>query len=131
MPTTAAPMTNDAVLSLAREFEAGYLAGDRDRAAATLAPDAVHRYLVGGELHELRGPDAIVGEIADHIAQCDESQIVRSDAQLAGDMPVVANRVRVRKGAEWLVVDFTHVLQIAGGRVTAIDEVCTGFRPEA
>lgn len=119
----------------ARRFVDAVAAADRHGMVAALAPDVRLRYLTSSGPGELVGAAAVV---AKHLQWFGAAEALRAQSVLVEPLP---DRVSVRcrfllhrrEGHEgWEVIEQQTYLDIDEGlRITAIDLLCSGFRPTA
>jgi SnoaL-like domain len=106
---------------------------DRDfpRLAEALAPDVRMRALLPPCLVEVSGAEAAAAKFSAWFGDAEELELIRSDSNPVADRIHVFYRLRVRKPDSSAKLVEQHLLcTCAGGRIDALDLVCTGFRPD-
>jgi SnoaL-like domain len=121
--------------SSATDLGAGLVAAlaERDfpRLAGTLAPDVRMRALITPGLVEISGADAAAAKFSAWFGEAEELEIVSSDSDRVADRLHVSYRLRVKRPADgWKVVEQHLFCALDDGRITDLDLLCTGFRPE-
>lgn len=107
----------------AREFTA---------AQSVLAHDLRIRMLVPGGLMTDEGADATIGWFRSWFAEADPFQVEASSAEEVEGRAAVTYRLRLHNAHGWQLIEQHLMLDVgADGRVTAIDLLCSGFRPIA
>jgi hypothetical protein len=105
---------------------------DFDRLAGTLAPDVRMRALIPPGPVELSGAEPTVARFASWFGEAEGLELVHSVSDEVGDRLHVAYRLRVKRlGDPWKVVEQHLFCTLDGGRIAALDLVCSGFRPDA
>jgi hypothetical protein len=105
---------------------------DFGRLAGTLAPDVRMRALIPPGLVELSGAGPAAARFASWFGELNGLELVRSDSDEVGDRLHVFYRLRVRRpGDAWKVVEQHLFCALDEGRISALDLVCSGFRPDA
>ena len=116
--------------SSATELPAALLARDWDRLAGMLAPDVRMRALVPSGLVELAGADAAAARFARWFGDWGALELVHCGSDEVGDRLHVFYRLRVRRpGDPWKVIEQRLFCAVDEGRISALDLVCSGFRP--
>jgi hypothetical protein len=112
-------------------FVTSLVDGDTPRLATTLDPDVQMRALIPPGPIEVLGAEAVAGKFAAWFGNAEELELIRSISEPVADRLHVSYRLRVRRaGDAWNVVEQHLLCAHAGGRITALDLVCSGFRPE-
>ena len=127
-------MTTDLIMQptdeeVAAAYASAYARGDVDAMSDLLAPDLVSRLLMPGGLRILDGVDAFKAELAEAIGDVDGARLHSSSAAPIGDKFVTRARLVLYAGGGHYHLEHLEVVTVEDGRVTAIDGVCTGFRP--
>jgi hypothetical protein len=101
------------------------------RLARTLAPDVRMRALIPPGPLEVSGAEAAAAKFASWFGEANGLELVHSGSEEVGDRLHVFYRLRVKRpGDPWKVIE-QHLLCVLGdGCITALDLVCSGFRPE-
>ena len=109
------------------------LAGrDFGRLAGTLAPDVRMRALIPPGPVELSGAEPAAARFASWFGEPNGLELVHSGSDEVGDRLHVFYRLRVRRpGDPWRLVEQHLFCALDGGRIVALDLVCSGFRPDA
>jgi SnoaL-like domain len=104
---------------------------DFPRLAETLTPDVRMRALLPPGPIELSGADTAASKFSSWFADAEEFELIRSGGDTVADRLHVFYRLRVKKPGDHRKIVEQHLLcALDGGRITAIDLVCTGFRPD-
>jgi SnoaL-like domain len=104
---------------------------DFGRLAATLAPDVRMRALIPSGPVELSGAEPAAARFAFWFGESNELELVRSGSDEVGDRLHVFYRLRVKRpGDPWKVIEQHLFCALDEGRITALDLVCSGFRPD-
>jgi hypothetical protein len=106
---------------------------DRDfqRLADTLTPDARMRALIPPGPVELSGAEAAAAKFSAWFGDAEELEVLRSGSDTVADRLHVFYRLRVKKPGDVGKIVEQHLLcAVEDGRITALDLLCTGFRPE-
>ena len=104
---------------------------DFGRLAETLAPDVRMRALIPPGPIELTGAEAAVAKFSTWFGGAEELELVRSGSDEVSDRVHVFYRLRVKRpGDPWKIVEQHCFCALARGRITALDLLCTGFRPD-
>jgi ketosteroid isomerase-like protein len=104
---------------------------DFGRLARTLAPDVRMRALIPPGPLEVSGAEAAAAKFASWFGEANGLELVHSGSDEVGDRLHVFYRLRVKRpGDVWKVIE-QHLLCVLGdGCITALDLVCSGFRPQ-
>ena len=124
-----------AQLSSATDAGAAFVAAlaERDfgRLADVLAPGARMRALIPPGPIELHGAEQAAAKFASWFGSAEGFELLRSVTDEVGDRIHVSYRLRVKRtGNPWQVVEQHLFCSLEDGLITALDLVCTGFRPE-
>ena len=104
---------------------------DFGRLAGTLAPDVRMRALIPRGPVELSGAEPAAARFASWFGESDELELVHAGSDEVGDRLHVFYRLRVKKpGDPWKVIEQHLFCALDEGRITALDLVCSGFRPD-
>ncbi len=114
---------------VAAAYAAAYAGGDVDALGDLLAPDVVSRLLMPAGLRTLNGVDSFKAELAEAIGGVDRARLHSSSAAPVGDKFVTRSRLVLYAGGGHYHLEHLEVVTVENGRVSAIDGVCTGFRP--
>ena len=102
---------------------------DFDRLAGALAPGVRMRALIPPGLVDVSGLEAAAAKFASWFGKTEELELVRSASDEVGDRLHVCYRLRLKEpGDPWKVVEQHLFCALDGGRITALDLVCSGFR---
>ena len=105
---------------------------DFGRLAGTLAPDVRMRALIPPGPVEVRGAEPAAARFASWFGESNGLELVRSGSEEVGDRLHVFYRLRVKRpGEPWKVIEQHLFCALDEGRITALDLVCSGFRPDA
>jgi hypothetical protein len=104
---------------------------DFGRLAGTLAPDVRMRALIPSGSVELSGAKPAAATFALWFGESNGLELVGSGSDEVGDRLHVFYRLRVKRpGAPWKVIEQHLFCALDEGRITALDLVCSGFRPD-
>jgi hypothetical protein len=104
---------------------------DFGRIARTLAPDVPMRALIPAGPFELSGAEPTAARFASSAKQTGSSSFVLA-AMRVGDRLHVVYRLRVKRPDDlWKVIEQHLFCALDEGRITALDLLCSGFRPDA
>ena len=102
------------------------------RLADTLAPDVRLRALIPPGSVELSGAEPAAARFASWFGEPNELELIHSGSDEVGDRLHVFYRLRVKRpGDLWKVIEQHLFCAHDEGRITALDLVCSGFRPDA
>ena len=105
---------------------------DFDRLAGTLAPEVRMRALIPPGPIELSGAEPAAARFASWFGESNGVELVLSGSDEVGDRLHVFYRLRVKRpGDPWKVIEQHLFCALDEGRITALDLVCSGFRPDA
>lgn len=105
---------------------------DFARLGGTLADDVRMRALIPPGPLELTGRDAAAGRFSSWFGSADELELVGSASDTVADRVHVTYRLRVKRPTDgWRLVEQHLVCTIEAGHITALDLICTGFRPDS
>lgn len=104
---------------------------DFPRLADTLTPDVRMRALIPPGPLEISGAEAAAAKFASWFADAEEFELIRSGSDTVSDRLHVFYRLRVKKPGDLRKIVEQHLLcAIDDDRITALDLVCSGFRPD-
>ena len=105
---------------------------DFGRVAGTLAPDVRMRALIPPGPVELSGAEHAAARFASWFGESEGLELVHSGSDEVGDRLHVFYRLRVKRpGDPWKVIEQHLFCALDEGSITALDLVCSGFRPDA
>jgi hypothetical protein len=105
---------------------------DFGRLAGTLALDVRMRALIPPRPVELSGAKPAAAKFASWFGESDGLELVHSGSDEVGDRLHVFYRLRVKRpGDPWKVIEQHLFCALDEGRITALDLVCSGFRPDS
>jgi hypothetical protein len=103
---------------------------DFGRLAGTLAPDVRVRALIPSGPVELSGAEPAAAGFASWFGESDGLELVHAGSNEVGDRLHVFYRLRVKMpGDPWKVIEQHLFCALDEGRITALDLICSGFRP--
>jgi hypothetical protein len=104
---------------------------DFPRLANTLTPDVRMRALIPPGPIEVSGAEAAAAKFAAWFADAEELELIRSGSDTVADRLHVFHRLRVKKPGDHLKIVEQHLLcAVDDDRISALDLVCSGFRPD-
>jgi hypothetical protein len=104
---------------------------DYPRLAGTLAADVRMRALIPPGPIEVAGAEAVAAKLTAWFGDMEELELVRSGCDAVADRLHVFYRLRVkRRGDAWKLVEQHLLCAFRDDGITAIDLVCSGFRPD-
>jgi SnoaL-like domain len=104
---------------------------DFPRLANTLTPDVRMRALIPPGPVEVSGAEAAAAKFSSWFADAEELELVCSGSDAVADRLHVFYRLRVKKPGDVRKIVEQHLLcAFDDDRITALDLVCSGFRPE-
>ena len=104
---------------------------DFPRLAETLTPDVRMRALIPPGPIELSGADAAAAKFSSWFADAEEFELIRSGSDTVADRLHVFYRLRVKKPGDLTKIVEQHLLcAVDDDRISALDLVCSGFRPD-
>ena len=104
---------------------------DFGRLADTLAPEVRMRALTPSGCVELSGAEPAAARFASWFGESKGFELVHSGSDEVGDRLHVFYRLRVKRpGDPWKVIEQHLFCALDEGRITALDLVCSGFRPD-
>lgn len=87
------------------------------------------RGLIPDGLRERSGADDAVALFRDWFGACDPIRTVEMQSERVCDRLRIAYRFHLVEGGEWSDVEQQAFCSLDAGRITAIDVLCSGFRP--
>jgi hypothetical protein len=107
------------------------VAGDFDRLTTMLAADVHMRALIPRGPVELSGAVAAAAKFASWFGGSKHLELVRTGSDEVDDRLHVFYRLRVKRSEDPTSIVEQHLFcSLDEGRITALDLVCSGFRPE-
>jgi SnoaL-like domain len=104
---------------------------DFPRLAKTLTPEVRMRALIPPGPIEVSGAEAAAAKFASWFADAEEFELIRSGSDTVADRLHVFYRLRVKRPGDVRKIVEQHLLcALDDGRITALDLVCSGFRPD-
>jgi hypothetical protein len=104
---------------------------DFPRIANTLTPDVRMRALIPPGPVEVSGAEAAAAEFSSWFADAEELELIRSGSDTVADRLHVFYRLRVKKPGDHRKIVEQHLLcAVDEHRISALDLVCSGFRPD-
>jgi TusA-related sulfurtransferase len=117
----------------AREVGATYVDALTSRryaeAKALLAEGVRFRMLLPGGLEEESSADGAMARFASWFGDADPYECEEAIVRDIGGRVAVTYRLRLRRSGGWEIIQQHQMLDVEEGRVTAIDLLCSGFRP--
>jgi hypothetical protein len=109
------------------------LAGrDFDRLGGTLAPDVRMRALIPPGPVEVHGAQEVAARFSSWFGASERLELVQSSSDALSDRLHLSYRLRVKRpGDPWTVIEQHLFCTLDNGHITALDLVCSGFRPDA
>jgi SnoaL-like domain len=113
-------------------FVAALTERDFGRLAGTLAPDVRMRALIPPGPVEVSGAEAAAAKFSSWFGDAEEIELVGLGGGAVADRLHVSYQLRVRKPSDvWKIVEQHLLCAFDDDRITALDLVCSGFRPDA
>jgi hypothetical protein len=113
-------------------FVAALTERDYSRLATTLAPNVRMRALIPPGPVEISGQEAASAKFSSWFGGVEDLEVVSSGSEAIADRLHVYYRLRVKKpGDVWKLVEQHLLCALDGDRITALDLICSGFRPDA
>jgi hypothetical protein len=104
---------------------------DFPRLANTLTLDVRMRALIPPGPVEVSGAEAAAAKFAAWFADAEELELIRSGSDAVADRLHVFYRLRVKKPGDHRKIVEQHLLcAVHDDRISALDLVCSGFRPD-
>jgi hypothetical protein len=110
---------------------AALTARDFGRLAGTLAPGVRMRALIPPGPVELSGAEPAAARFASWFGESEGLELVHAGCDEVGDRLHVFYRLRVKRpGDPWKLVEQHLFCALDEGRITTLDLLCSGFRPD-
>ncbi len=104
---------------------------DFPRLADTLTPNVRMRALIPPGPVEVSGAEAAAAKFSSWFADAEELELIRSGSDTVADRLHVFYRLRVKKPGDHRKIVEQHLLcAVDDERISALDLVCSGFRPD-
>ena len=104
---------------------------DFDRLADVLSPTVRMRALIPPGPVDVAGRDMAAARFASWFGDREGLTLMASASEAVGDRVHVSYRLRLKDAdGQWRIVEQHLFCTIEGGRISALDLVCSGFRPE-
>jgi SnoaL-like domain len=104
---------------------------DFPQLANTLTPDVRMRALIPPGPVEVLGAEAVAAKFSSWFADAEELELVRSGSGTVADRLHVFYRLHVKKPGDLRKIVEQHLLcEVDDDRISALDLVCSGFRPD-
>ena len=104
---------------------------DFPRLASTLTPEVRMRALIPPGPVEVSGAEAVAAKFSSWFADAEELELIRSGSDTVADRLHVFYRLRVKKHGDHRKIVEQHLLcAVDDDRISALDLVCSGFRPD-
>jgi hypothetical protein len=104
---------------------------DFDRLAGALTPGVRMRALIPSGAVEVSGRETAAAKFASWFGQREAVELVALTCGAVGDRLHLGYRLRVRDaGASWKILEQHLFCTVESGRISALDLVCCGLRPE-
>jgi hypothetical protein len=104
---------------------------DFPRLANTLTPEVRMRALIPPGPIEVSGAEAAAAKFASWFADAEELELIRSGSDTVADRLHIFYRLGVKRPGDLRKIVEQHLLcAFDDGRITALDLVCSGFRPD-
>jgi hypothetical protein len=124
-------MRPSSATDLGATFVTALVDGDALRLANTLAADVQMRALLPPGTIEVLGAEAVAGKFVGWFGSAEQLELVRSDSEPVADRLHVSYRLRVKRPRDpWKIVEQHLLCAHNGASITALDLVCSGFRPD-
>jgi TusA-related sulfurtransferase len=116
---------------LAASFVRSLAAQDHDALGLLLAEDLRFRMLLPSGPTSDAGAAAAVARITSWFADADTIDVEASASEEVGGRLASTYRLRVHRTGGWHLIEQHLMLDVVDGRISAIDLLCSGFRPIA
>lgn len=127
--TNGTTTITDADLSLARRYAEAYAAFDIETLRSVLDPNLRFRQVNPGGYLTLDSADAYINATADCLTGFTHHAAATARAEPVGNRTATASRMTLIAHDNQYVMEHQEFVTVHGGRVAAIDSVCTGARP--
>ena len=125
-------MRPSSATDLGATFVTALVDGDAPRLAGTLAQDVQMRALIPPGPIDVLGAEAVAGKFVAWFSSAEQLELIRSTSEPVADRLHVSYRLRIKRPADsWKIVEQHLLCAHNGARITALDLVCSGFRPDA
>jgi TusA-related sulfurtransferase len=114
--------------TVAAAFVEALMAREFGEAQELLAPDVRFRMLVPSGPRADEGAAATIGWFRSWFAAAEPFQVESSEVGEVEGRPTVSYRLRLRGSNGWRMIEQHLMLDVAAGRIEAIDLLCSGFR---
>src|SRR6266516_2547898 len=114
---------------VAEAFIRALTAQDFEGLKGQLAPQVRFRALVPSGTRAASGVEGAIGLLRRWFGDADAVRLVGSEVGVIGDRSSMTYRFQVREAGSWHVVEQRAFIDLAAGRITAVDLLCSGFRP--
>jgi hypothetical protein len=122
-PSSASDLGKGLITALAQR--------DFPQLADTLTPDVRMRALIPPGPVEVSGAVAAAAKFSSWFADAEELELIRSGSERVADRLHVFYRLRVKKPGDLTKIVEQHLLcAVDDHRISALDLVCSGFRPD-
>jgi hypothetical protein len=124
-------MQRSSATDLGKTFVEALAARNFGWLADTLAPEVQMRALIPPGPVELSGAAAAAAKFEAWFGGSDRLELVRYGGDDVGDRLHVYYRLRTKNGGDpWRIIEQHLFCTLETGRITALDLVCSGFRPD-
>jgi TusA-related sulfurtransferase len=128
-PTSTDGRNGDDRLSVARSLVAAIAARNYKEIFSAFSPDARFRYLIPPGLGEVAGAADVAAKYVEWFGDADNLEVERVFVESLADRVSVAYRFRRHEAEREEVIEQQVFLDVDGQRITAVDLLCSGFRP--
>jgi hypothetical protein len=115
-------------LAVARRYADAYAAFNTPELLAVLAPDLQFRQINPGGYLKLDSAQAYIDTTNEFLGAYDNHAASSASAERIGDVVVTVSRMELNRAGSRYVMQHSEIVTVTGGKVTAIDSVCTGAR---
>ena len=119
----------DERLSVARSLVAAIAARNYKEIFSAFSPDARFRYLIPPGPGEVAGAADVAAKYLEWFGDADELDVERTFVEPLADRVSVVYRFRLHEAEREEVIEQQVFLDVDGQRITAVDLLCSGFRP--
>jgi hypothetical protein len=117
-------------LAVARRYADAYAAFDTEELLAVLAPGLRFRQVNPGGYLELDSAHAYIQATKTLLDGYDSHAAINATAEPIGDVVLTTSRMELDRAGSHYLMQHSEIVTVTGGIVTAIENVCTGSRPE-